>query len=844
MSFAKKISDPYFKLIIEKLGTPEESSLFKQISNGSNSISSAQFKLFAAEIWKAKDDFGFNFAEFEGSGSKAACIEYFMFKYDKNNDKEIDKEEFDTFLQDLKDNIGRDAAGEFVPKIPFAVLALDNLPDGKNSVADTKGKVFAVTRINKKQGWYVNLDLGHTIKDIHDALAAAKKNNTNSANPNETELVGKSIWVSPFLLSEIPSKSFTDGKTFTFCFDLLLTGTQLAGNIASMLSNANPNLVPVSVALQILSVGLLQFQKYFKSTELANELKEIYDFSKPTVIQIESCLESLKERPEALQTILRPFTAVKNDMLDVVKLVQQVKRESFTSKLKNYFTADSMLEDMRKLKKKLKDHWKICSHAIQSVHFGLTISIASSSGSLSLPSSLNSSSSSISSGQLKKTGSVTGLDDTEFSAQLGEAIRENRLNTVLYLMDHPKINSYINLPCSETDNKGEVKLRAPIALAMNLARTEIVLNLLCNDHILLGPSPFTGSTPLHGACYNNRPDNDTTDCIILCLVCGISLDIKNKFQLTAEDEAKSIPDSESKRKMLQVFQAWRQVNGDIARFEAYYPIVKRLKNAQQSKERGFPFGQKGGLQQALSRPLTANNSNSNSPVWAWTGENGALENYTNDVQPRIEAAYQAQSAYLDINDTYRIEFGNPHYQTNVKTRNRRIVVRTSNEKPTTTSTFVWKCRMDNGDWVEYQETHDIERAYNARQSEFVLKQGYFQSTSFQGRIVFSEMVQKVVYYNQPTQVATRTVARVESNGKPIPKAVWFVLMDDGLQQEYVESALIEAAYASKASDYILRQGYFATSPYDSRVIFAEMRQRVKYSENDFRFRRVFRVEQK
>jgi hypothetical protein len=53
---------------------------------------------------------------------------------------------------------------------------------------------------------------------------------------------------------------------------LVLSGTQLAANIASMLSNANPNLVPVSIALQILSCGLFQFQKYFKSTELANEL--------------------------------------------------------------------------------------------------------------------------------------------------------------------------------------------------------------------------------------------------------------------------------------------------------------------------------------------------------------------------------------------------------------------------------------------------------------------------------------------------------------------------------------------------------------------------------------------
>lgn len=158
-----------------------------------------------------------------------------MFKYDKNNDKEIDKEEFDTFLQDLKDNIGRDAAGygrsafpfgliasEFVPKIPFAVLALDNLPDGSMMLIvylnlnwrvrklcgryERKGvrcdenqqkvwiRVFSLSLsflLTRRQGWYVNLDLGHTIKDIHDALAAAKKNNTNSANPNETELVGK-----------------------------------------------------------------------------------------------------------------------------------------------------------------------------------------------------------------------------------------------------------------------------------------------------------------------------------------------------------------------------------------------------------------------------------------------------------------------------------------------------------------------------------------------------------------------------------------------------------------------------------------------------------------------------
>jgi hypothetical protein len=69
-------------------------------------------------------------------------------------------------------------------------------------------------------------------------------------------------------------------------------------------------------------------------------------------------------------------------MLDVVKLVQQVKRDSFTSKLKNYFTADSTLEDMRKLNKRLKDHWKICSHAIQAVHFGLTISLVSSTSSM------------------------------------------------------------------------------------------------------------------------------------------------------------------------------------------------------------------------------------------------------------------------------------------------------------------------------------------------------------------------------------------------------------------------------------------------------------------------------
>jgi hypothetical protein len=31
MAWTKKISDPYFKLIVEKLGTPEESSLFKQV---------------------------------------------------------------------------------------------------------------------------------------------------------------------------------------------------------------------------------------------------------------------------------------------------------------------------------------------------------------------------------------------------------------------------------------------------------------------------------------------------------------------------------------------------------------------------------------------------------------------------------------------------------------------------------------------------------------------------------------------------------------------------------------------------------------------------------------------
>jgi hypothetical protein len=43
--------------------------------------------------------------------------------------------------------------------------------------------------------------------------------------------------------------------------------------------------------------------------------KAIYDYSRPTIIQIESCLENLKERPEALQTILRPFSAVKSGSL-------------------------------------------------------------------------------------------------------------------------------------------------------------------------------------------------------------------------------------------------------------------------------------------------------------------------------------------------------------------------------------------------------------------------------------------------------------------------------------------------------------------------------------------------
>jgi hypothetical protein len=38
-------------------------------------------------------------------------MEHFMFKYDKNSDKTINEEEFNTFLEDLKDNIQKDPLG-------------------------------------------------------------------------------------------------------------------------------------------------------------------------------------------------------------------------------------------------------------------------------------------------------------------------------------------------------------------------------------------------------------------------------------------------------------------------------------------------------------------------------------------------------------------------------------------------------------------------------------------------------------------------------------------------------------------------------------------------------------
>jgi hypothetical protein len=92
--------------------------------------------------------------------------------------------------------------------------------------------------------------------------------------------------------------------------------------------------------------------------------------------------------------------------------------------------------------------------------------------------------------------------------------------------------------------------------------------------------------------------------------------------------------------------------------------------------------------------------------------------------------------------------------------------------------------------------------------EFVLTQGYFLSTARTGRIVFTEMLQKVVHFNNPTQVSSRTVARVESTGstphKPAPKKkfVWYALLDDGARQDYVESEQIEKAYQLKGISYL------------------------------------------
>jgi hypothetical protein len=56
-------------------------------------------------------------------------------------------------------------------------------------------------------------------------------------------------------------------------------------------------------------------------------------------------------------------------------------------------------------------------------------------------------------------------------------------------------------------------------------------------------------------------------------------------------------------------------------------------------------------------------------VWSWTETKDKLENYIPEMQPKIEAAFNANLKGIDLNDTYRIDFGTPHYQTNAKYAN-------------------------------------------------------------------------------------------------------------------------------------------------------------------------------
>jgi hypothetical protein len=62
---------------------------------------------------------------------------------------------------------------------------------------------------------------------------------------------------------------------------------------------------------------------------------------------------------------------------------------------------------------------------------------------------------------------------------------------------------------------------------------------------------------------------------VLCLVCGVSPDtrylfpfilstimnsfLRNKFNKTAEEETLVSPDSETKKKILEIFNSWRRV---------------------------------------------------------------------------------------------------------------------------------------------------------------------------------------------------------------------------------------------------------------------------------------------
>jgi hypothetical protein len=48
-----------------------------------------------------------------------------------------------------------------------------------------------------------------------------------------------------------------------------------------------------------------------------------------------------------------------------------------------------------------------------------------------------------------------------------------------------------------------------------------------------------------------------------------------------------------------------------------------------------------------------------------------------------------------------------------RTHHRRVVVRTVSDKA---SGFVWKWKLDNGDWEEYQETQEIEKAFSSNKS--------------------------------------------------------------------------------------------------------------------------------